>query len=188
MMTRMMNVFCSQAVVIIAIAGVLLSMTPTTVSAFVPFHHGRVRVVIPTPKQSPPLIRSIIISLCSSQEKEEEPQSLILGADNIKSEMQGVVNNLDFSFTQTDFLSAAKARAAAKVESNNKGAADEEWTALADEKTKQYGEIDDWENSKKEAGNADSQILMFTEPSPAEGQGSGSGDENDDDEPKLLLF
>ena len=39
----------------------------------------------------------------------------------------------------------------------------------------------DWENSMKEAGNMDSQILMFTDP-PADDEGE------DAEEPKLLLF
>ena len=90
-------------------------------------------------------------------------------------------------FGAIDFLAAAKARAAAQVQSNNDVAGNDEWLTLADEKKEQFGEIDDWENSQKEAGNADSQILMFTEPTPSEEGEDGSG-EGDDDEPKLLLF
>jgi hypothetical protein len=88
-----------------------------------------------------------------------------------------------FSFTESDFLAAAKKRAAERVESRNASAGDDDWKTLAERKKNEMGEIDDWENSKKEAGNEDSQILMFTQP-PADGEDGGS----DDGEPKLLLF
>lgn len=113
---------------------------------------------------------------------DEEPR-LVVG--NIDSEMQNVRKDsgADFDFGGIDFLAAAKARASAKVESNNNVAADEAWQKLAEEKKEQFGEIDDWENSQKEAGNMDSQILMFSE-APSDGE-EGDGE---DDEPKLLLF
>eukprot|EP00536_Pseudo-nitzschia_multiseries_P000536 jgi/Psemu1/300133/fgenesh1_kg.6_\ len=99
--------------------------------------------------------------------------------------MQSVRANagVEYDFGAIDFLANAKARAAAQLESNNNVAGDEDWTNLAEEKKEQFGEIDDWENSMKEAGNADSQILMFTDP-PADGEDG----EGEDDEPKLLLF
>ena len=117
-------------------------------------------------------------------EAEEEPR-LVLG--DMGAEMQNIKSNsgLDLDFGQIDFLAAAKARAAAQVESNNNVAGDEEWTSLAEEKKEQFGEIDDWENSQKEAGNADSHILMFTEPPSSDEEGGEGGE---DDEPKLLLF
>jgi len=115
---------------------------------------------------------------------DEEPQ-LLLG--NMEAEMQNVRANsgADFDFGAIDFLAAAKARAAAKIESNNNVAGDDAWQQLAEEKEEQFGKIDDWENSQKEAGNEDSQILMFT--GPPEGE-EGEGGEGEDDEPKLLLF
>mmetsp|Transcript_17846 Transcript_17846/g.40807 ORF Transcript_17846/g.40807 Transcript_17846/m.40807 type:complete len:162 (+) Transcript_17846:152-637(+) len=114
---------------------------------------------------------------------EDEEPHLVLG--DMESEMQDVRANsgMEFDFGAIDYLAAAKARAAAQVQSNNDVAGVEEWTALAEEKKEQFGEIDDWENSQKEAGNADSHILMFTEPPSEEGEGDG-----EDDEPKLLLF
>ncbi len=117
----------------------------------------------------------------SSSPDDEEPK-LVLG--DMESEMQSVRKSSGdaFDFGGIDFLANAKARAAAKVESNNNVAADEQWEQLAAEKKEQYGEIDDWENSQKEAGNMDSQILMFSEP-PAEGDEDG-----EEEEPKLLLF
>ena len=113
---------------------------------------------------------------------EEEPR-LVIG--NVESEMQNVRKDsgADFDFGGIDFLAMAKARASAKIESNNNVAGDEEWQKLAEEKKEQFGEVDDWENAQKEAGNMDSQILMFSEP-PADGEDG----EGEDDEPKLLLF
>ena len=122
-----------------------------------------------------------------SDAEEEEAPRLVLG--DMDAEMRNVnaKSGMDMDFGAIDFLAAAKARAAAQVQSNNDVAGNDEWLTLADEKKEQFGEIDDWENSQKEAGNADSQILMFTEPTPSEEGEDGSG-EGDDDEPKLLLF
>ena len=125
------------------------------------------------------------MSMSSSPEAGEEEPKLVLG--NMESEMQNVRKDsgADFDFGGIDFLANAKARAAAKVESNNNVAGDEAWQQLAEEKKEQYGEIDDWENSMKEAGNMDSQILMFSE---APSDGEDGEEDGEDDEPKLLLF
>jgi hypothetical protein len=126
----------------------------------------------------------------ASTDNDEEPR-LVLG--NMEAEMQNVRANsgVEYDFGAIDFLANAKARAASKVESINSASKNDDWTRLAEEKKEQVGEIDDWENSQKEAGNADSQILMFTDPPPdgegGEGGGEG-GDEGGEDEPKLLLF
>ena len=112
----------------------------------------------------------------------EEPEGLVL--EGLDQQMKKVANDLDFG--QIDFLAEAKKRAAAKTASVNSGAGDDEWQELADQKKEQYGEIDDWDNSLKEAGNADSQILMFTDPPPSGEEGEEGGE--NDDEPKLLLF
>ena len=109
------------------------------------------------------------------QQQDTRNQGLIL--DGLDREMSQVVSKL--SFTESDYLAAARRRAELRVASSNAGATDEEWLQIANEKKKQLGEIDDWENSAKEAGNTDSHILMFTEPPP---------DGEDDNEPKLLLF
>lgn len=108
------------------------------------------------------------------EEQNAEVPSLIL--NGLDQEMSKMASN--FSFTESDYLAAARRRAELRVESSNAGATTEEWFKVANEKKQELGEIDDWENSAKEAGNTDSQILMFTE-APADG---------DDDEPKLLLF
>lgn len=124
------------------------------------------------------------VKMSSAPDAGDEEPKLVLG--DIASEMQNVRKDsgADFDFGGIDFLANAKARAKAKVESNNNVAGDEAWQQLAEEKKEQYGEIDDWENSMKEAGNMDSQILMFSE-APSDGE---EGEGGDDDEPKLLLF
>jgi hypothetical protein len=126
-------------------------------------------------------------SLCSSASGDSSKHD----DDNNHKDHGLLLNGLDqemgkmvskFSFTEVDFLAAAKKRAEARVESRNASAGDDDWQILADEKKTKYGEIDDWESSKKEAGNQDSQILMFTDPPATEEDGG------EDAEPKLLLF
>ena len=118
-------------------------------------------------------------------EEDEEP-SLVIGSDTIAKEMQTVQQAGDYDFGQIDFLALAKQRAQDKPASQNNVGTDADWTTLAAQKKEQFGEIDDWENSQKEEGNADSQILMFTDPPPS--SSDGDGDNNEDDGPKLLLF
>eukprot|EP00980_Cylindrotheca_fusiformis_P004508 scaffold961_cov122-Cylindrotheca_fusiformis.AAC.16 len=115
------------------------------------------------------------------QEQEEEGDDSGLVLDGLDQEMNQFKSQ--YSFTETDYLAAARKRAEERRESVNSGASDEEWKKIAEEKESQYGTIDDWENSIKEAGNADSKILMFTEPPPADGEDDGEGSD-----PKLLLF
>ena len=111
-------------------------------------------------------------------EASEEGDGLVLdGLDKKMNEFR-----TKYSFTEADYLAAARKRAQERKASVNSGASDEDWKKIAAEKEKQYGKIDDWENSAKEAGNADSQILLFTEP-PADGEGE-DGEGGD----KLLLF
>jgi hypothetical protein len=117
--------------------------------------------------------------LAAEENDKEEPEGLVL--DGLDKEMNQFASN--YAFTETDFLAAARKRAEEKRESVNSGANDADWKNIANEKKDQVGEIDDWENSVKEAGNADSQILMFTEP-PADGEDEdGEGGDS-----KLLLF
>lgn len=111
------------------------------------------------------------------EEQGAADQGLVLdGLDQELSKMSS-----KYGFTESDYLAAARRRAELKVESTNSLATDEEWQQVALEKKQQMGEIDDWENAAKEAGNTDSQILMFTE-APAD------GDDDEEGEPKLLLF
>lgn len=110
---------------------------------------------------------------------EEKDKGLVLG--DLDTEMRKVSS--DMSFGAIDYLAEARKRAEQKAQSDNSGGGDKEWKELANEKAEKYGTVDDWENSVKEAGNTDSQILMFTEPAPGEGE---DGEEGED--PKLLLF
>jgi hypothetical protein len=129
---------------------------------------------------SPLTVTSRTIPLAAEEDNNEEGEGLVL--DGLDKEMSKMPS--DYNFGGIDFLAAARKRAEEKPESANAGATAEEWLKMADTKKEQFGNIDDWENSRKEAGNADSQILMFTEP-PAEEEDI---DGEDDGEPKLLLF
>lgn len=129
--------------------------------------------------QSTPFRRTPLAAQESSEESSEgDSEGLVL--DGLDQQMKTVAAS-DIDFGQIDFLAAARKRAEEKTASRNAGAGEEEWKNLAAEKKAQFGEIDDWENSMKEAGNMDSQILMFTDP-PADDEGE------DAEEPKLLLF
>ena len=118
----------------------------------------------------------------NDDDKEGEGKGLVL--DGLDQEMRKVSS--DNLFGAIDYLAEARKRAEQRTESDNTGGGDDEWKKLANEKQEKYGTVDDWENSQKEAGNKDSQILLFTEPPPGEG-GDGDGGEGGDD-PKLLLF
>jgi hypothetical protein len=117
------------------------------------------------------------------EEPPPEPEPIIglvlTGLDDQLRKVKG-----QFETYEMDYLAAAKRRAELKVQSIESGAKDEDWYDLAQEKKGLFGEIDDWENAKKEAGNVDSQILMFTTPPPPTEDEDGDGT----DEPKLLLF
>ena len=117
--------------------------------------------------------------LFEGDREEEEDKGLVLG--DLDTEMRKVSS--DMSFGAIDYLAEARKRAEQRTESDNSGGGDKEWKELANEKADKYGTVDDWENSVKEAGNADSQILMFTEPAQGEGEDGEEGEE-----PKLLLF
>ena len=123
----------------------------------------------------------------SNEEEEPESQGLIFG-DAIESEMNAVKGANEYDFGQIDYLALAKQRAANKPESNNNVAGDDEWMNLAAEKEEQFGKIDDWENSQKEAGNADSQSLLMFNTEQQSTEAEGGSEDSDDDEPKLLLL
>lgn len=109
---------------------------------------------------------------------EEDDQGLILSdLDQQMGQMRS-----KYPTSENEFLAAARQRALEKRASVEGGASDGDWQNLAEEKKEKFGEIDDWENSQKEAGNSDSQILMFTEPE------GGEGEDGEDADPKLLLF
>lgn len=141
----------------------------------------------------PSFVRSFVVSPWSNL----DGRTAVLFAEDTNNNEGGegddglVLNGLDeemgqfsskYSFTESDFLAAARKRAQERPASRN-GATDQDWKQLSEEKKEQYGQIDDWDNSLKEAGNADSQILMFTDPPPGE-----EGEDGEEGEPKLLLL
>lgn len=87
-----------------------------------------------------------------------------------------------FPTSESDYLAAARKRAAEARESVNSMSSDEDWFQMASQKTQEMGGtiMDDWEASKAEAGNADSLILIPATPDIEDGE--------DPPEPKLLLF
>mmetsp|Transcript_21437 Transcript_21437/g.25869 ORF Transcript_21437/g.25869 Transcript_21437/m.25869 type:complete len:174 (-) Transcript_21437:117-638(-) len=118
------------------------------------------------------------------EEAEDEEPKLML--DNLGDQMQEM--NSKYPTSESAYLEASRKRAEAyrqgQLESNNDGATDAEWQQMADAKSAAMGDNvqDDWEASLAEAGNADSQILMFTN------EGGDGGEDGEDEEPKLLLF
>jgi len=118
----------------------------------------------------------------STNEDDQEPSKdeLVLG-EAVDQQMARLRSK--YPTSEADYLAAARARAAAKTASvESSAASDSDWQRLADEKRQAVGgEIDDWENAKAEAGNADSQILLPDLP-------TEDGDGEDGEDPKLLLF
>jgi len=110
-------------------------------------------------------------------DQQQPPPELVLGED-LGQHMAKLRSK--YPTAEADFLAAARARAAAKTPSVETQATEDDWKAIAEEKRQQLGEIDDWEISKAEAGNIDSQILLPDLPP--------DDDEGEDDEPKLMLF
>lgn len=117
----------------------------------------------------------------AAEEKNKEKADPGLVLDGLDQEMNQFTS--EFAFSESDYLAAARKRAEERKESVNSGASDDEWKKIAEEKETQYGTIDDWENAVKEAGNVDSQILMFTDP-PAD----GDDEDGEGGDSKLLLF
>jgi hypothetical protein len=148
---------------------------PAVVSSFTTWTSSRSPVFwnIPTKRARPLCASASVDSNKHDKKKTNEDDGLVF--DGLDQEMGKMASK--FSFPSLDYLAEAKKRAEARVESKNASAGDDDWQTLAEDRKSKFGEMDDWENSVKEAGNQDSQILMFTEP-PTDG----------DDEPKLLLF
>jgi hypothetical protein len=113
-------------------------------------------------------------------QQETEPSSLLLTADEVAQQMARLRSK--YPTSEADYLAAARARSAAKTQSVQGAATDDDFEQLAQQKRQQVGDIDDWEQSKAEAGNSDSQILI---PMNIVVEDNDNGDA---DEPKLLLF
>ena len=196
MSTTMMMMKKSIAAVIVGLQLLAAMMTITTttnvfVSSFSPPSQQRVVRQQLSQESRQSQSRSWRNSNLSASENDDEPepesQGLIFG-DAIESEMNAVKGANEYDFGQIDYLALAKQRAANKPESNNNVAGDDEWMDLAKEKEEQFGKIDDWENSQKEAGNADSQSLLMFNTEQQSTEVDGGSEDGDDDEPKLLLL
>mmetsp|Transcript_59882 Transcript_59882/g.67830 ORF Transcript_59882/g.67830 Transcript_59882/m.67830 type:complete len:198 (+) Transcript_59882:107-700(+) len=132
--------------------------------------------------------------LYSSSPEDDEQGGLFLGNDIETDNMKKAKADAgEYDFGQIDYLALARQRAAAQVESNNNVANENDWKNLANEKKKMggrgndgsdpsMGDDADWENSKLEVGNAESEILFDIGDAGDGGGGGGGGDE-----PKLLL-
>lgn len=134
------------------------------------------------PTRSPSSLLSSSAGAAGDEEVEE--QGLVLGKDDLEATMSRLQSK--YPTSEASYLAASRKRAeearAGKLSSVEGAASDADWNAMADEKAKMMGDDDAWEASKKEAGNEDSQILMFTSP------GDDDDDGGDEEEPKLLLF
>jgi hypothetical protein len=132
---------------------------------------------LPVPRASSSFGSTVVLRAEPAADGDEEP-SLIVGGDEMVKQLQQFKSK--YPTSESDYLAAARERAKARTPSKERMATDDDWMAVAEEKKQQFGEIDDWEDSKREAGNMDSQILMPLLPDE-----DGDGE---DDEPKLLLF
>lgn len=110
-------------------------------TAFVPFpvHHPRTLLKL-------------------SDDENGEMKRLLLSQEEIAQKMNQLRSK--YPTSEADYLAAARARNEAKLASTARSATEDDWKRVASEKKQLYGEQDDWEESAKEAGNIDSQILL----------------------------
>jgi hypothetical protein len=102
--------------------------------------------------------------------------SLIVHGEAMEQQM--AILRSKYPTSESAYLAAARARNDAKIASREESASDRDWKDMQQQKQQAVGDIDDWAESAKEAGNIDSQILLPSLPE----------EDGDDDEPKLLLF
>jgi hypothetical protein len=121
----------------------------------------------------------------ASSQPPPPPPSLVLTADQVAAQMTKLRSQ--YPTSEADYLAAARARSAAKTASVERSATDEDFVALAQLKEAQFGTMDNWEQSQREAGNSDSQILLPIGLSTDTGS-SSSNSKDGGEEPKLLLF
>jgi hypothetical protein len=116
-------------------------------------------------------------------QQQAQAQGLILDAAQVQEHMGKLKSK--YPTHEADYLAAARKRAQEKLASRNDDTTDDDWKRAAREKQQTVGldGQDDWEASLKEAGNADSQILvpgnLFLTTTTTDGDG---------EEPKLLLY
>lgn len=123
------------------------------------------------------VVTTIVWQADANQNYDNEEPSLILGGEEMERTMQQYRSK--YPTSEADYLAAARARAKAKPASQDRQATDEDFKKVAEEKRKAFGEFDDWEESAKEAGNADAQILLPQLPD--------EGEDGNPQEPTLLL-
>lgn len=126
-----------------------------------------------TIRSSSPASRQLILRL-SDENEGGEKRRLLLSQEEIAEKMNQLRSK--YPTSEADYLAAARARSEAKLPSVERQATEEDWQRVAREKKQLYGEQDDWEESAKEAGNIDSQILLPM-----------MDDDGEGGEPKLLL-
>ena len=124
------------------------------------------------------LIQNLSTGANENNDSEENTTELLLSASDVNVQMAKLRSK--YPTSEADYLAAARARNVAKQASSEGTASDADWRQIAAEKKEAVGEIDDWESSKSEAGNSDSQILIPLT--------SSIGEDGTEEEPKLMLF
>jgi hypothetical protein len=139
----------------------------------------------------PSISSCLYSSPTNDNDESSQPQpSLILDDSALQAQMQKLRSK--YPVSESAYLAAAKERSKQQAASKERQATDADWQRIQREKAQLFGGMlqDDWEASRREAGNADSQILL-PNPTPSSSSSSsssgGTGDE-DNEEPKLLLF
>lgn len=113
-------------------------------------------------------------------DEQQHPEGLVL--DDIESQMAQLRSK--YPTSESDYLSAARARNAARVQSQEQQATEDDWKQAQYDAQQRGALVDDWDNSLSEAGNADSQIIIPMDGTVAAGEGGEDGEED----PQLLLF
>ena len=113
-----------------------------------------------------------------NNDSDDNDAELLLSASDVNAQMAKLRSK--YPTSEADYLAAARQRNVAKQASSEGTASDADWRQIAAEKKEAVGEIDDWESSKSEAGNSDSQILIPLT--------SSIGEDGSEEEPKLMLF
>jgi len=109
---------------------------------------------------------------------------LLLARDALQQQMYQLKSK--YPTSEADFLVAARARAAHRVESVNSQAKDEDWMQASKVCKEQLGDDDDWEASLSSSSSwKDSLILLMADPNTLKKDGEDDGPPK---EPKLLLF
>ena len=154
-----------------------------SIAAMKTYLFAQILVLLPSvtvgflPQSKNGLLWSTPVSKMSSQDNDNNAEELLLSASDVNAQMAKLRSK--YPTSEADYLAAARARNVAKQASSERTATDADWRNIAAEKKQAVGEVDDWESSKLEAGNSDSQILIPL---------MSTNTEDGDEEPKLMLF